>query len=223
VSRPAPIVAETAKELELRAAAWLANVIRERLAEDGRCSLALSGGKTTGPIYRTLATTSLAWDRVDFYFADERCVPPDHPESNFLLVEENLLRPLGVKPEQVFRMEGEREDRDAAARAYEAVLPPVLDVVVLGMGEDGHTASLFPGNVALAEQKRRVLAVVGPKPPPWRLTLTLPVLQAARHVLGVVAGAGKQDAVRRVLAGEDLPSARVTNAVWMMDRAAAGK
>jgi 6-phosphogluconolactonase len=91
------------------------------------------------------------------------------------------------------------------------------------MGEDGHTASLFPGSSALEERKRRVLAVVGPKPPPWRLTLTLPVLQGARKVLGVVAGAGKRDAVRRVLAGEDLPSARVTNAVWMMDRAAAGQ
>jgi 6-phosphogluconolactonase len=223
MNRPAPIVLETAEELELRAAAWLAGKINETLKDGGRCSLALSGGKTTGPIYRTLARMTLDWERVDFYFADERCVPPDHPDSNYLLVEETLLRPVKARPEQVFRMEGERQDRDAAARDYEAKLPEALDVVVLGMGEDGHTASLFPGHSALEERKRRVLAVVGPKPPPWRLTLTLPVLTGARKVLGVVSGAGKRDAVRRVLAGEDLPSARVTNAVWMMDRAAAGQ
>jgi 6-phosphogluconolactonase len=222
VSRPATIVVDT-EALASKAAEWLGQALEEALAGGGRASLALSGGKTTGPIYRALSELALPWERVDFYFADERCVPPDHPESNFLLAEETLLRPLKVKAEQVHRMQGEREDRDAAARDYEASLPAVLDVVVLGMGEDGHTASLFPGHAALEERERRVLAVVGPKPPPWRLTLTLPVLQGARKVLGVVSGAGKREAVRRVLAGEDLPSARVKNAVWMMDRAAAGQ
>jgi 6-phosphogluconolactonase len=222
VSRPAPIIVD-AESLAPRAAAWLAEALGQALAGGGRASLALSGGKTTGPIYRALAAKPLPWERVDFYFADDRCVPPDHPDSNYLLVEDTLLRPVKARPEQVFRMEGERSDRDAAARDYEAKLPPVLDVVVLGMGEDGHTASLFPGHPALEEKERRVLAVVGPKPPPWRLTLTLPVLNEARKVLYVVSGAGKQDALRRVLAGEDLPSARVTNAVWMVDRAAAGQ
>lgn len=218
-----PLHVVEAEELHERAASWLAEALGQALAGGGRCSLALSGGKTTGPLYRALSKKPLAWERVDFFFADERCVPPDHPESNFLLVEENLLRPLGVKSEQVFRMEGERDDRDAAARDYEQRLPPVLDVVVLGMGEDGHTASLFPGHSALEERERRVLAVVGPKPPPWRLTLTLPVLLGARKVLFVVSGAGKRDALKRVQAGEDLPSARVTNAVWIVDRAAAGQ
>jgi 6-phosphogluconolactonase len=222
MSRPSTLVVDT-EVLAQRAAEWLAEALGQALAGGGRASIALSGGKTTGPIYRALAAMPLPWERVDFYFADERCVPPDHPESNYLLAEETLLRPVKAKPEQVHRMEGERENRDAAARDYEARLPPVLDVVVLGMGEDGHTASLFPGHSALEERKRRVLAVVGPKPPPWRLTLTLPVLQGARKVLGVVSGAGKRDAVKRVLAGENLPSARVTNAVWMMDRAAAGQ
>ncbi|MGZ3460713.1 MAG: 6-phosphogluconolactonase, partial [Archangium sp.] len=134
-----------------------------------------------------------------------------------------LFKPLGVPPHRIFRMQGERADRDQAARDYEKLLPPVLDVVVLGLGEDGHTASLFPGNTALQEKERRVLAVVGPKPPPWRMTLTLPVLQSARKVLGVVSGAGKRDIVRRVLAGEDLPAAKVEQAQWMMDRAAAGR
>lgn len=221
MSRPAPIVVEP-EALAERAAEWLAEALERVLAGGGQCSFALSGGKTTGPIYRMLAGKKLDWTRVDFYFADERCVPPDHPESNFLLAEETLLRPAGVKPEQVHRMEGEREDRDAAARDYEAVLPPVLDVVLLGMGEDGHTASLFPGGSELEERERRVLAVVGPKPPPWRLTLTLPELNRARQALFVVAGAGKRDAVRRIQTGEPLPAAQVTQAVWIMDRAAAG-
>jgi 6-phosphogluconolactonase len=219
VSRPETIVVEP-EALASRSAEWLAEALTQALAGGGRCSFALSGGKTTGPIYRTLAGMKLPWERVDFYFADERCVPPDHPDSNYLLAEESMLRPLGVKPGQVRRMEGEREDRDAAARDYEALLPHALDVVLLGMGEDGHTASLFPGASSLEEQKRRALAIVGPKPPPWRLTLTLPVLNAAKWVLFVVAGEGKRDAVRRVMAGEDLPAARVKNAVWILDRRA---
>ncbi len=218
----APIIVES-EALARRAAEWLGEALTRALAGGGRCSFALSGGKTTGPIYRALAELKLPWERVDFYFADERCVPPDHPESNYLLAEETLLHPAGVKPEQVRRMPGEREDRDEAARDYAALLPPVLDVVLLGMGEDGHTASLFPGASSLEERERRVLAIVGPKPPPWRLTLTLPVLLSARQVLFVVAGAGKQDAVRRVMAGEDLPAARVKNAVWILDRSAAGQ
>ncbi|HEX8705579.1 MAG TPA: 6-phosphogluconolactonase [Myxococcaceae bacterium] len=222
MSRPTPIVVES-EELARRSAEWLAEALTQALAGGGRCSFALSGGQTTGPIYRTLAGMKLPWERVDFYFADERCVPPDHPDSNYLLAEENILRPLGVKPEQVRRMEGEREDRDAAARAYEALLPPALDVVLLGMGPDGHTASLFPGASSLEERTRRALAIVGPKPPPWRLTLTLPVLNAAKRVLFVVAGEGKRDAVRRVMAGNDVPAARVTNAEWILDRTAAGQ
>ncbi|WP_224364952.1 6-phosphogluconolactonase [Hyalangium versicolor] len=222
MSRPVPIVVEP-NALAPKAAEWIAEALRQGLAGGGRASIALSGGKTTGPIYRALAGMDLPWERVDFYFADERCVPPDHPDSNYLLAEQTLLRSVKAKPEQVFRMEGERQDREGAAKDYEARLPPVLDVVVLGMGEDGHTASLFPGTAAVEERERRVLAVVGPKPPPWRLTLTLPVLNGARKVLFVVAGAGKQEALKRVRSGENLPSARVTNAVWMLDRAAAGQ
>lgn len=222
MSAPQPIVVVPG-ELPYRAAEWLAEALQQRLAGGGRCSFALSGGKTVGPLYRLLAGMKLPWERVDFYFADERCVPPDNPESNYFLAEETLFRPAGISLEQVHRMEGEREDREAAARDYAALLPPVLDVVLLGMGEDGHTASLFPGLASVEEKERKVLAVVGPKPPPWRLTLTLPVLNAARQVLFVTAGEGKKDALRRVLAGEDLPSGRVKNAVWIVDRPAAGQ
>ncbi|QRK12563.1 6-phosphogluconolactonase [Archangium violaceum] len=220
--RPAPLVVEK-EAMGPEGADWVARELRAALAGGGRASLALSGGSTPGPVYRELATRDVPWERVDFYFVDERFVPPDHPESNYLLAEEALFKPLGVPPPHIFRMQGERTDREQAASDYEKLLPPVLDVVVLGMGEDGHTASLFPGHSALQEKERRVLAVVGPKPPPWRMTLTLPVLQSARKVLGLVSGAGKRDMVRRVLAGEDLPAAQVEQAQWMMDRAAAGQ
>ena len=219
--RPPPTVVDK-EALAREGAGWLARALGDAVAGGRRASLALSGGSTPGPVYRELAKREVPWTKVDFYFVDERFVPPDHPESNYLLAEEALFKPLGIHADQVFRMQGERADRDEAASDYARLLPPVLDVVVLGMGEDGHTASLFPGHSALEEKERRVLAVVGPKPPPWRMTLTLPVLQSARKVLGLVSGAGKRDMVRRVLAGEDLPAARVTQAHWMMDRAAAG-
>jgi 6-phosphogluconolactonase len=210
--------------LAQEAAAWMARSLRDALATRPRASLALSGGGTPVPAYRALAEAKLPWERVDVFFVDERFVPPDHADSNYRMVEDTLLKPLRLPSSQVFRMQGEREDRDAAAREYEATLPPVLDVVLLGMGPDGHTASLFPGHPALEEQQRRVLAIVGPKPPPWRMTLTLPVLLSARAVLNLVAGAGKAEAVRRALAGDvSLPAARVTNTQWMLDPAAAGR
>jgi 6-phosphogluconolactonase len=220
--RPAPLVVEK-EALAREGADWVARALRESVAGGRRASLALSGGSTPGPVYRELAKQDVPWEQVDFYFVDERFVPPDHPESNYLLAEEALFKPLGVPPHRVFRMQGERVDREQAARDYERQLPAVLDVVVLGMGEDGHTASLFPGHTALQEKERRVLVVVGPKPPPWRMTLTLPVLRSARKVLGLVSGAGKRDMVRRVLAGEDLPAAKVEQAQWLMDQAAAGQ
>ncbi|AEI62708.1 6-phosphogluconolactonase [Corallococcus macrosporus] len=216
VSTPRTHVVPT-ESLPREAALWLARALQDTLATRPRASLALSGGSTPGPAYRALAAQVLPWERVDIYFVDERFVPPDHADSNYRLVEDTLLRPLRLPPSHVFRMEGEREDRDAAARDYAAKLPPVLDVVLLGMGEDGHTASLFPGHPALDEAEQRVLAVVGPKPPPWRMTLTLPVLRSARHVLTLVSGAGKRDTVRRALAGDErLPIARVTNSEWML-------
>lgn len=218
---PVTVLDETA--LFPEAAAWLARAMKDTLASKPRCAFATSGGGTPGPIHRILATLDVPWARVDFFFVDERCVPPDDPESNYRLALETLLRPVGASDAQVFRMEGERTDDDAAARDYEARLPPALDVVLIGLGGDGHTASLFPGHPALEERTRRVLAVTGPKPPPRRLTLTLPALLAARSVLGVTAGAGKREAVRRLMAGENIPAARVTNAQWMVDRAAAGQ
>jgi 6-phosphogluconolactonase len=213
------------EQLTLVASDWLARELEQALQKKpGRVSLALSGGNTPKPVYRALADRKLPWERVDVYFVDERFVPPDHPDSNYLLVKQSLLEPLKLPDAQVFRMQGERQDRDAAALDYEKVLPPQLDVVLIGVGEDGHTASLMPGHPALQERARRVLAVEQrAKPPPWRMTLTFPVLQGAGAVLGLVTGEGKRDAMRRVLAGDmSLPAAHVKNTQWMLDPAAGG-
>ncbi|WP_223642200.1 6-phosphogluconolactonase [Corallococcus sp. EGB] len=213
-----------AAQLAREAADWMARELEKALATKPRVSLALSGGNTPRPAYRLLADRTLPWERVDVYFVDERFVPPDHKDSNYLLVKESLLTPLRLPDAQVFRMQGERTDRDAAARDYEQTLPAKLDVVLIGVGEDGHTASLMPGHPALRERTRRVLAVEQrAKPPPWRMTLTFPVLQGAGAVLGLVAGEGKRDAMRRVLAGDmSLPASHVTNTQWMLDPAAHG-
>ncbi|NBD07420.1 6-phosphogluconolactonase [Corallococcus silvisoli] len=219
-----PPVIVPPEKLPREAADWLARELTQALARKSRVSLALSGGNTPKAAYRALAEHPLPWERVDVYFVDERFVPPDHPDSNYQLVKQTLLDPLKLPDAQVFRMQGEREDRDAAARDYEKALPARLDVVLIGLGEDGHTASLFPGHPALKEHTRRVLAVEqGSKPPPWRMTLTFPVLQGAGAVLGLVTGEGKRDAMRRVLAGDmSLPASHVTNTQWMLDPAAGG-
>jgi 6-phosphogluconolactonase len=164
---------------------------------------------------------------VEIYFADERCVPPDDPASNYRMTRETLLDLLPSAPARVHRMEGERSDRDAAARAYEDHLPVRLDLLVLGLGADGHIASLFPGSPSLAESHRRILAVTAPKPPPERLTITPPVVRAARLTVGLVSGAAKAEALARVLDGagdsEGTPGRLAREGLWLVDTAAASR
>lgn len=204
----------------------IAAALRQAVANAGRASLCLAGGNTPRASYLSLAELpDVPWDKVTIYFGDERCVPADHPDSNYRMADEALLS--RVKVAAVERMDGNNPDRDAAARAYEAVLPAALDVVLLGIGEDGHTASLFPGSAAAHELTRTVVAVVGPKPPPERLSVTPRVLQAAKYVIVLAAGAGKAEAVARALEGEldpgACPSQWVRDAVWLMDHAAAAQ
>lgn len=188
----------------------------------GSASLCLSGGTTPRKTYESLTTfAGIDWSKVSFYFGDERCVPPDHPDSNFRMAGEALFAPLGIAPESVRRMRGEDPDHDRAARDYEAELPEAFDVLVLGIGEDGHTASLFPGSPALAERTRRVVHVVGDKPPPDRLTLTPPAIESARLVLVLATGRGKAAAVRRALETpldvSACPAQIARDAVWLLD------
>jgi 6-phosphogluconolactonase len=213
------------------------NAIRRR----GRFMLALSGGSTPLAVCPLLVVPprvrQLDWSRVEFFFGDERAVPPDHRESNYGSERAALLDYLpGVRAHQVHRMLGEASDLDAAARAYEMELraafgvsgprPPSFDLIWLGMGQDGHTASLFPGSAALHEKDRWVVANWAPGPAAWRLTLTFPVLNAAREVMFVVTGADKADAFRAIRSGRrDLPAARVNarRTLWIVEAAPAGE
>jgi 6-phosphogluconolactonase len=178
------------------------------LAARGRFRLALAGGSTPRALYAELARApDLDWARTELFFGDERCVPPDDPQSNFRMARETLFAPAGVPPENVRRLRGEEPDRDRAARDYEDALGgvdgPPLDLVLLGMGADGHTASLFPGTTALDEGRRLCVAVEVPQlaSAKWRLTLTYPALLGARDVLFLVAGADKAETLRDVVMG----------------------
>lgn len=213
------------------------NAIRRR----GRFTLALSGGSTPLAVCPLLVVPprvrQLDWTKVEFFFVDERAVPPDHPDSNYATERAALLDHLpGVRAHQVHRMLADVPDLDAGARAYEMELratfginddrPPSFDLVWLGMGPDGHTASLFPGSAALDERKRWVVGNWCPGIGAWRMTLTFPVLNAAREAIFVVTGAEKADALRAVRSGQsDLPAARVTarRTIWIVDATAAGE
>ncbi len=203
--------------------------LRRVLESQERCSLALAGGSTPRPVYQCLAAEPAGdiWGRVDVFFGDERCVPPTDPASNFRMAREALLDRVPVIPALVHRMEGERADRDAAALAYAAILPARLDLLILGLGDDGHTASLFPDAASLAERGRRVVPVRAPRAPFDRLTITPPVILAARLTVGLVPGADKADALARVIDGPDEPSRTpgqlARGGLWIADAVAASR
>jgi 6-phosphogluconolactonase len=222
------IVVPTPSELTRPAAEWLELEISKAIAGRGACALCLAGGRTPEPVYRELASaSSIDWTRVVVFFGDERAVPPDHPDSNYLMVHRVLLSRVPVPAGQVHRMEAERSDQEAAAREYERSLPPRLDILVLGMGPDGHTASLFPGSAALDERQRLVVPVIGAKPPPQRLTITPPVIEAARRVAVIATGGDKAAMVARAIEGplapKDVPVQLARRGTWFLDQAAAGR
>ncbi len=203
------------------------------------CHLALAGGNTPRTLYRLLATEyreQIPWTQVHLFWADERYVPPDDPRSNYRFVRETLLDHVAIPAENVHPMPADLPKPEDAARAYEQTLRshfsppwPRFDLVLLGLGADGHTASLFPGSIALTERERWVVAVRAPVDPPLRLTLTLPALNHAAHVFFLVAGAEKADALRRVLTGTPDPAgwpgagvrAAAGAVVWWVDEKAA--
>lgn len=189
-----------------RLAARVEDSGRRAVAARGRFTVALPGGSVATIFFPRLARIGLDWSRVDFFWGDERAVPPDHPDSNYGLARSLWLEPAGVPPERIHRMAAEAADLDRAAVDYAAALergagrPPRLDLVLLGVGPDGHVCSLFAGHPLLAERKRSVAAIEdSPKPPPRRLTLTLPVLTGADLVVVVALGEGKAEIVRSAL------------------------
>jgi 6-phosphogluconolactonase len=211
-------------------------VLGAALSERGEATLVLTGGKTPRPIYQMLASPPererIAWERVHFFWGDERCVPPDDPQSNFGMAWESMLAEFPVSQDHLHRMLGEMEDTDKAARRYEAeiykVIPgprePSFDLVILGMGEDGHTASLFPGTEW--DEERLVVGNFVPKLGSWRITMTPHLLNAARSVIFLVSGASKAKVLAGVLEGPQgvFPAQRVSPArgdlTWLVDAAA---
>ncbi|HEY8745377.1 MAG TPA: 6-phosphogluconolactonase [Chloroflexota bacterium] len=197
---------------------------QEAVQRQGRFTLALSGGSTPRTLYTLLAqppyNVAIPWTETQLFWSDERCVPPDHTDSNYRMAREALLDHVPIPAGNVHRMRGELLVPQQAAQEYRAELQrvfgkqalPRFDLLLLGMGEEGHTASIFPGVTIPSDPNVPVAAVFVPKVNTWRLTLTLPVLNAAAHVLFLVAGAAKQDALRSVIQGPrslDLPAQRV--------------
>lgn len=232
----------TPQELFEAGAELVAHAAKEAVEERERFTIALSGGSTPRSLYNLLATnarTSLPWDRMFFFFGDERHVPPTDKDSNFRMANEAMLSKVPIPEANIFRVPAENPDANAAAEAYEQSLlkffalepgqVPVFDVILLGLGPDGHTASLFPGTAAVQEKSRLVVANRVEKFDTFRITFTLPVLNAARCVAFLVSGTDKAPALEAVLQGnapgEQYPAKLVhpTNGklIWLVDRAAA--
>jgi 6-phosphogluconolactonase len=194
---------------------------RAALAARGLFRLGLSGGNTPRRVHAALAELAgdFPWAKVQITFGDERCVPPDHDQSNYRMAKESLLEAVAIPAGNVFRIRGEIAP-EAAALEYEQKLSAfasrggevryVHDLLLLGLGEDGHTASLFPGSPALGETVRNVIPATGPKPPPQRVTMTFPLINAARHVCFLANDAAKQPLIDEILAGASTyPAGRV--------------
>ncbi|HEY4033510.1 MAG TPA: 6-phosphogluconolactonase [Ktedonobacteraceae bacterium] len=229
------------EQLSHAAARYVVQVANEALAARGRFTIALSGGSTPKKLYGLLALelycNQIDWTKAEVFWGDERCVPPDDTESNYHLAHEVMLSKLPIPADQIHRMPADESDLVAASATYEQELRrvfgtsgvPSFDLIQLGLGPEAHTASLFPHQASLRETERLVIPVTVPKPPPPRLTFTPPILNAAKHILFLVTGAEKADAVRAILEGdyqpEEYPAQIVRPAqgevTWMLDAAAA--
>ncbi|GCF07063.1 6-phosphogluconolactonase [Dictyobacter arantiisoli] len=230
-------------QLSEAAAEYIVRVAQESIAARGRFMLALSGGSTPRKLYAMLAEepyrNQIDWSKVEFFWSDERCVPSDDAESNYHLAQQVMLSKLQVAESQIHRVPADEADRDAASLAYAQEMQrafgttgvPRFDLIQLGMGPEGHTASLFPHQASLEESDRLVMPVTVPKPPPPRLTFTPVLLNAAIHTLFLVTGAEKEEAVQAVIEGpyqpEEYPAQIVRptagEVTWMFDTAAAAR
>lgn len=226
-------------ELVKAVAEQLVGSFQKAMDKHDGCCVALAGGSTPRDLYALLATDGfrdrIGWQQLKVFWGDERMVPPDHPDSNYRMAREALLDHVPIPPKNIFRVRGEMSPREAAGE-YSDVLrehckgnPPKFDVVLLGLGGDGHTASLFPRTRVFDIEDEPVAAVFVPNLNAWRVTLTLPVLNAAREVMFLVAGKSKAEIVQQVLrsrvATKELPATLVQprsgKLEWMLDAAAA--
>ena len=233
-------VLDDAEALSHEAARCVMLSAREAVICTGRCTIALAGGATPRRLYELLASDdyrgAMPWDEIEWFWGDERCVPPEDPRSNFRLAQEAMLERAAVSPDRVHRIGGEVRPPARAALSYEAVVRDrvpdhAFDLVLLGVGADGHTASLFPGDPALEERERLVVAVRGgaSRQVPERITMTYPLLDRAHSLLVLAAGAEKREVVRAVREDREAAAARYPIArlrpaghlTWLVDRAAA--
>ena len=234
-------VFEDLDDVSSHAAAEIERIIGGSLSRAKACSIALSGGATPRKLYGLLATEyarKIDWSRVHFFWGDERFVPHDDPASNYHLVQETLLDQVPIPPGNLHPIPTELQTPEESARRYEAELRahfgegiPAFDLILLGVGTDGHTASLFPRSLALREREAWVVSVNEPLHPPPRLSLTLTVLNAGRVILFLVAGEEKKQIVKTILeeggkSRATYPAAMVQGierTIWCLDRAAAGR
>lgn len=189
------------------------------LSQRNRFRIALSGGNTPRPVYAEVAKMNLPWDRIHFTFSDERCVPPGDAQSNFRMARESLFNPGGVPEESIARIRGEI-DPETAAQEYEAELDRLAaerdesiychDLILLGIGDDGHTASLFPGTSAVTEKKRKIMANFVPRFNSWRITFTFPLINQGRHICFLVNASKDPALLEKIIAGDQqFPAAQV--------------
>ncbi|MHB8181833.1 MAG: 6-phosphogluconolactonase [Acidithiobacillus ferrivorans] len=221
---------------------FIAGLAARAVAERGRFAIALSGGSTPRPIYARLATGAYAeridWPRVHIFFGDERCVPPDDSRSNYRMAREALLDHVPLPPGNIHRIRGEDDPAQAALayaqevqRLFRSASAPAFDLICLGMGENGHTASLFPGTAALREQVRWVVPQYVEVMTTWRVTFTTVLINAARHIAFFAAGTGKADVLWRVHEGPYQPDVLPSQLIqpdngqlhWLVDAAAGAK
>lgn len=238
-------ILENGEELAREAADFVVWAGEQAIQSVGTFRLALSGGSTPKALYALLAGTGLVkqldWRRVAVFFGDERCVPPEHADSNFRMANETLIKPLNIPQDRIFRMHGEDEP-DQAARRYEESLRkefgapapawPRFDLILLGLGDDGHTASLFPGTPALSEQRRLVVQNPAPQGAKQRLTFTVPLINQAQTVVFLVSGKSKAPALKAVLEDRTADNTKFPakliqpekgRLIWFLDHAAAAE
>jgi len=206
-------------ELSDAVAQRIADAANSAIAARGEFRLALAGGETPRHCYQSLRKLAVEWGKVHIYFGDERCLPQGDAQRNDTMAHETLLRYVAIPPGNVHAIPAER-GAIVAATEYAGILKLPLDLVLLGIGEDGHTASLFPGNPATESRTAAVAVFDAPKPPPERVSLGMAVLNTAREKMFLVAGEGKRDALHRIAQGEALPAARVMGAEWHIEHAA---
>lgn len=230
------------QELFRGAAETFSRLANEAVQARGKFNLALSGGNTPRGLHHELVAKcadKIHWEKVFFFWGDERHVPPDFPESNFRMARETLLSKLAIPPDHVFRIAGELPDAEQAALLYEDTLRdqfhlaagefPRFDLMLQGIGGDGHTASLFPGTKALEEKTRFVVGNWVEQHSTWRITVTYPVINHAAHVMFLVDGASKAEIVKKALqdSSANLPCQKVQpasgNLMWYLDAAAGSK